>query len=83
MQPRERVYFALDHREHREPDSWVIQNVPDFGWVTGNPAVQVGWMCAGNSPLKLPLHGHAETTCVCERTCRLAAGLVTLEGQPD
>jgi UDP-2-acetamido-3-amino-2,3-dideoxy-glucuronate N-acetyltransferase len=41
----------------------VLQNVPDFALIAGNPARQIGWMSRFGEKLDLPLTGEGETVC--------------------
>jgi acetyltransferase-like isoleucine patch superfamily enzyme len=55
----------------------VIEDVPDYAVVVGNPARRVGWVCACGQRLDDTLQ------CGCARRYRVAgAGLVLVEDQP-
>jgi acetyltransferase-like isoleucine patch superfamily enzyme len=41
----------------------VLRSVPDYGLVVGNPARQVGWMCACAHRLPLPASANDDTRC--------------------
>lgn len=41
----------------------VIENVPDFALMVGNPARQVGWMSRFGERLDLSLHGDGDAVC--------------------
>lgn len=58
----------------------VVDDVPDFAVVVGNPARKIGWMSRNGQKLELPLLGNGEA--ICAKTGEvylLAAGKVTLQ----
>ncbi len=58
--------------------SVVLEDVPAFALVVGNPARQKGWMSAHGVRLDLPLAGDAQATCPATgETYRLSAGVCT------
>jgi len=44
----------------------IINDVPDFALLVGNPGKQIGWMSAFGEKLDLPIHG--EANCICKHT---------------
>lgn len=62
----------------------VIRDVPDFALMVGNPARQVGWMCACGTRLSLPVRPSQDSSTVCKgcgRTFKFgAAGLTETIG---
>jgi dTDP-4-amino-4,6-dideoxygalactose transaminase/acetyltransferase-like isoleucine patch superfamily enzyme len=48
----------------------VLRSVPDYGLVLGNPARQVGWMCACAHRLPLSASANEDTRCRCVRCGR-------------
>jgi UDP-2-acetamido-3-amino-2,3-dideoxy-glucuronate N-acetyltransferase len=64
----------------------VLQPVPDFALVVGNPARQRGWMCVCANHLPLPVSAAAEVFATCQH-CHTKfqltpGGLAIMEGQP-
>lgn len=43
----------------------ILQSVPDFALVVGNPGHQIGWMCICANKLTLPPTVSLEVSCVC------------------
>jgi UDP-2-acetamido-3-amino-2,3-dideoxy-glucuronate N-acetyltransferase len=56
----------------------VIRSVPDFALMVGNPARQVGWMCACGTRLSLPVRAAKDESRICKACGR--AFKVTAEG---
>jgi UDP-2-acetamido-3-amino-2,3-dideoxy-glucuronate N-acetyltransferase len=56
----------------------VVEDVPDYALVVGNPAKVKGWMCACG--IKLSFHSHAATCEACKKKYFMKDGLVNPAG---
>ena len=59
----------------------VIRSLPDFALVVGNPARQIGWMCACARKLPLPVVPAAHAGCICPHCSRVFTATVNVVNQ--
>jgi UDP-2-acetamido-3-amino-2,3-dideoxy-glucuronate N-acetyltransferase len=61
----------------------VLGSVPDYGLVVGNPARQIGWMCACATKLPFEMPSTPEMRCVCEKCGRSFVAIENKSGMVE